>query len=125
MSSHLTVRQTELASELLGVTSDRELTEFLGGLVTETAWRLGELPPGTRHRLVQHLQRTVAGTVPTVAALVGSGRPVDATAAARWYGLELEGMSAEDRDYEIARQFVRLAQAEIAAAAGNRLRRTT
>ena len=37
--------------------------------------------------------------------------------AARVYGLELEGLSAEDRDYEIARQFIRFAEAAAREAA--------
>ena len=48
---------------------------------------------------------------------MGSAGPTAAETAARVYGMELEGMSAEDRDYEIARQFVRFAQAAAARAA--------
>ncbi|MEV5961048.1 hypothetical protein AB0L70_04755 [Kribbella sp. NPDC051952] len=112
-------RQAELAAELLDVTGEHELAEFLEGLMTETAWHAGELPVATGQELLRELRKTVVRTVPTVAALVGdrprSGETPAATAA-RVYGLELEGLSAEDRDYEIAQEFIRCAQAAITAA---------
>ena len=43
--------------------------------------------------------------------------------AARFYGVEPEGMSAEDRDFELARRFVRFAQVEAMRAAGAPARR--
>jgi hypothetical protein len=59
--------------------------------------------------------------VPTLSLFVHRGGPEPAPAspvdtAARVYGLELEGLSAEDRDFEIARQFVRFAGEAIARA---------
>ena len=46
----------------------------------------------------RHRARAMAGRSPV-------------STAARVYGLELEGLSAEDRDFEIARQFIRFAEA--------------
>src|SRR5262249_18408428 len=40
-----------------------------------------------------------------------------ATQAGKWLGLELEGLSNEDREFEVARQFVRFAGAASQAAA--------
>jgi hypothetical protein len=82
----------------------------------------GRLPASTGRSLVAVLGRTAERTLPTLATLLGDPlRPAAALpaaeAAARVYGLELEGMSAEDRDYEIARQFLRLAQSATARAA--------
>jgi hypothetical protein len=112
-------REIELASELLDVTSEGELQGYLHRLVTELASAEGVgLPAGRARALVDGLTRTAVQTLPTLSfalgsggqSAVGAGRSAAATAA-RVYGLELEGLSSEDRDYEIARQFVRLAQA--------------
>lgn len=114
----------ELAAQLLDVTNEGELERFLGRLVESVARRAGgRVPVATRRALMAVLRRTAERTLPTVTAALGDPLPpagVDrsaADAAARVYGLELEGMSAEDRDYEIARQFLRFARAVVARAA--------
>jgi hypothetical protein len=112
-------RGVELAAELLDVTNEAELERFLGRVVAATARGVGgRLPAGTGRSLVAVLRRTAERTLPTLATLLGDpmGPPAAATSA-RVYGLELEGMSAEDRDYEIARQFLRFAQSATARAA--------
>ena len=59
--------------------------------------------------------------MPTLTVALGdesrSAAPAAAQTAARIFGVEPEGMSAEDRDFEIARRFVRFAQAEPVRAA--------
>jgi hypothetical protein len=114
-------RSVELAGELLDVTNESELEDFLGGLVVETARNAGgRIPAGTGRALVDVLRKTAERTLPTLTTALGDEMgPAAPTAetAARVYGMELEGMSAEDRDYEIARQFVRFAQAAAARAA--------
>jgi len=96
------VRDPDPASGLLDVTNRAELEDFLRALVTEK-----RLPANAGRTLVDVLTTTAVRTVPTLSALVGAGTPP----APRVYGLALEGMSAEDRDYELARQFVRFARA--------------
>ena len=116
-------RNVELAAELLDVTNQAELEGFLRRVVAATARRVGgRLPAGTGRSLVAQLGRTAERTLPTLATLLGDplgpgAGPPAAQTAARVYGLELEGMSAEDRDYEIARQFLRFAQSATARAA--------
>jgi hypothetical protein len=115
-------RSAELAGGLLDVTNESELEDFLGGLVAETARNAGgRIPAGTGRALVDVLRKTAERTLPTLTTALGdemaSAGPTAAETAARVYGMELEGMSAEDRDYEIARQFVRFAQAAAARAA--------
>ena len=116
-------RSAELAGELLDVTNESELENFLGGLVAETARNSGgRIPAGTGRALVDVLRKTAGRTLPTLTTALGdkiglAAGPAAAETAARVYGVELEGMSAEDRDYEIARQFVRFAQAAAARAA--------
>ena len=117
-------RSVLLAAELLDVTNEAELEGFLGRVVAATARGVGgRLPAGTGRSLVAALRRTAERTLPALATLLGdpmgppAGAGPPAATAARVYGLELEGMSAEDRDYEIARQFLRFAQSATARAA--------
>jgi hypothetical protein len=115
----------ERAAELLDVINEAELEGLLGRLVSETARNAGgRLPADTGRALVAVLRRTAERTLPTLATALGDqpeptggAGPSAAETAARVYGLELEGMSAEDRDFEIARQFLRFAQATTARAA--------
>jgi hypothetical protein len=100
-----TDRDGELAGELLDVVNASELEAFLTRLAGPTAGR----------ELLGVLTRTAERTLPTVTA--GAHGVSAANTAARVFGLELEGMSAEDRDYEIARQFVRFARTAAAHAA--------
>ena len=82
----------------------------------------GPIPPDQAHALLAFLRHTAERTVPTLTLALGeepraaAATPVAQTAA-RVFGLEAEGMSAEDRDFEIARQFVRFARAALAHAA--------
>jgi hypothetical protein len=100
-----TDRDAELAGELLDVVNASELETFLRRLAGPAAGRA----------LHGVLRRTAERTLPTVT--TGAPGASAANTAARVFGLELEGMSAEDRDYEIARQFVRFARAAAAHAA--------
>jgi hypothetical protein len=118
-------RSVERAAELLDVINEAELEGLLGRLVAETARNAGgRLPADTGRALVAVLRRTAERTLPTLATALGDqpeptggAGPSAADTAARVYGLELEGMSAEDRDFEIARQFLRFAEATTARAA--------
>jgi hypothetical protein len=115
-------RTSELAAGLLDVVSESELEDFLGGLVVETARNAGRRIGADNGRaLVASLRRTAEQTLPTLSVALGdAGRsvaPGAARTAARIFGVELEGMSAEDRDFEIARRFVRFAQAATVQAA--------
>jgi hypothetical protein len=115
----------EVAAELLDVTNEAELDAFLGRLVAETSQRAGgRLPAGARRALVATLKRTAERTLPTLTVVLGDATepagPSAAETAARVYGVEAEGMSAEDRDYEIAHRFIRFAQTATARAAAAR-----
>jgi hypothetical protein len=117
-----TARSGELAAELLDVISESELEAFVARLVAEAARDTGRrLPADARRALVAELSKTAERTVPTLQVALGARggltAPAAAQAAARLYGTELEGMSPEDRDFEIARQFVRFSQERAAATA--------
>jgi hypothetical protein len=107
------------AWELLDTTTEVELRKFLSGLVADAGRRSGDrLPDPAARALVDRLARIALQTVPTLTSVLGAGgaeagswQSSPTAMASRVYGLSLEGFSAEDRDYEIARQFVRFAQA--------------
>jgi len=114
----------DLAAGLLDVVNQSELERFLQELVAETTRRSGGAVPSRMVRgLVEVLRTTAERTLPTLTSGAGvstaSGNSHErstAETAARVFGLELEGMSAEDRDFEIARQLIRFAQAATARA---------
>ena len=72
--------------------------------------------------MIFRFARRGADLLPALSVALGDERrppaPVAAQTAARMFGVETEGMSAEDRDFEIARRFVRYARAEAMRAAG-------
>ena len=109
----------ELASELLAVSSEGELEQFLGALVAKAGKSLGRFvgsPEG--QALVGVLKRAARQVLPTLGSSVGHylggnegaklGGQV-ASAAGRAFGLELEGLSNEDREFEVARRYVNFA----------------
>jgi hypothetical protein len=113
-------RSGDLAAELLDVVNESELRRFLGGLVADAARASGgPIPPDTAQALLSILRRTAERTLPTLTLAIGdepratAAVPIARTAA-HVFGLEPEGMSPEDRDFEIARRFVRFAEAALA-----------
>ena len=113
-----TSRSSELAAGLLDVVNESELDDFVGGLVAETARSAGcRIHARAARALVASLSRTAERSVPTLAVALGDESRPAAQTASRIFGVEPEGMSAEDRDFEIARRFVRFAQAETVRAA--------
>jgi hypothetical protein len=114
------LRSDDLAAELLDVVNESELRRFLGRLAAETARATGRpIPRDTARALFPILRRTAERTLPTLTLAVGdepraaAAAPIAQTAA-HVFGLEPEGMNAEDRDFEIARRFVRFAEAALA-----------
>jgi hypothetical protein len=112
-------QNSELAAQLLDVVNEAELEEFLRKLVKKTLNKVGRpLSAAAGAGLVSELRRTAERTLPALHIAVGDqGLPSAAAAtqaASRTFGMELEGMSPEDRDFEIAREFVRFAQSEAA-----------
>ena len=117
-----TSRNSELAAALLDVVNEYQLEDFVSGLVADAARSAGRrLPAGTGRGLAASLRQTAVRTLPALSVALGDeGRPpapVAAQSAARLFGVETEGMSAEDRDFEIARRFISFAQAEAVRAA--------
>ena len=109
----------ELAAELLEVAHEAELNHFLGALIKRAAGavgklvksplgqQLGGLLKGAARRLLPLAGQALGNFVaPGVGGAIG-GRLASAAGSA--LGLELEGLSQEDREFEVAKQFVRFA----------------
>ncbi|MDD1605283.1 MAG: hypothetical protein LUO95_00445 [Methylococcaceae bacterium] len=109
----------ELAAELLEVSSEAELDQFLGDLIKKAGRAVGQFvksPVG--RQLGGLLKGAIKKTLPMVGSAVGGyfGGPAGAnvgnqvaSTAGRIFGLELEGLSLEDQEYEAAKSFVQFA----------------
>lgn len=109
----------ELAAELLSVSNEAELDQFLGGVIRKVGRAVGKV---VRSPVGRHLGGVLKGVakkaLPMAGAAIGNyfvpgaggaiGRKLG-TAAGKAFGLELEGLSQEDAEFEVAKQFVRLA----------------
>ena len=108
----------ELATELLEVQNDQELDQFLGGLIKKVGSAVGKVVRSPVGQALGGVLKTVAKqalpmagaalgnlVVPGAGGIVGSKL---ASMAGSALGLELEGLSAEDREFEVAKQVVRL-----------------
>lgn len=113
--------EMDLAAELLDTGSEAEMDQFLQGLVKRAggAWSGWVRSPEGR-QLVGLLRGAAKKALPGLGAAVGShlGGPEGARLgrqasqqAGRIFGLELEGLSPEDQEFEVARRFVRCAGA--------------
>jgi uncharacterized protein (DUF697 family) len=110
--------QLELAAELLEVKDEAELDQFLGKLIRRAGKAIGGFVRSPAGRAIGGLLKSVAKkALPVAGAALGGfvGGPIGAklgsglaNVAGSALGLELEGLSHEDREFEAARQFVRL-----------------
>jgi hypothetical protein len=109
--------EMELAAELLGVTNEYELDQFIGKLIKRASRavgrfvkspigaQLGGIIKGAARSALPMLGGALGNVLlPGVGGAMGSKL---ATAAGSMFGLELEGLSQEDQEFEIARQLVR------------------
>ena len=113
--------EMELAAELLTVQNEDELEQFLGKLIKKAG---GFLKSGIGRQLTGALKGVAKSALPMLGAAAGNfilpgvGGAIGgrlASAAGGMFGLELEGLSYEDQEFEVAKQVVRLG----AAAASN------
>ncbi len=113
------VSQMELASELLSITNEMELDQFLGKLFKKAVGGASSfLKSGAGKALGGVLKNVakkalpIAGRVLGNAVLPGVGGMIGGAlgnAASGLFELELEGLSQEDREFETARAFVKFA----------------
>jgi hypothetical protein len=112
--------ELELATELLGVSNDAELNQFLGSLISKAAGVAKGFARSAAGQQIGGLLKDAARK-----ALPGIGEAIgERLGGEKWkkfggeaaqklgkvFGLELEGLSNEDSEFEVARQYVRFAR---------------
>lgn len=113
------VEEMELAAELMGVTNEAELDQFLGKLFKK-AWRgIRKIGGAVLRPLGGALKGLAKKALPFVGGALGSFIPIPGVGTAIGTALggalsnalemEFEGMNDEDREFEMARRFVRIA----------------
>jgi uncharacterized protein (DUF697 family) len=119
--------EMELAAELLEVQSEEELDQFIGKLFKKVGRGLGKVfrSPvfkslgGALKGIAKKALPLAGGALGSLIPIPGVGTALGAAAgnaasdalgetAGQMFGLELEGMSAEDQEFEVARRVVRL-----------------
>ncbi len=116
----------ELADELLQVESEAELDQFLGNLIKKVGRGIGKVVKSPVGRAIGgFLKGAAKKALPLAGAAVGGffGGPLGAkigkglaSAAGGVIGLEAEALSAEDQEFEGAKQFCRMCGASAKAA---------
>ena len=111
--------ELELAAELLEVTSEEELDRFFGDVFKKVGGFVSNAAKSPVFKALGGVLKPIAKSVlPMAGKALGSyiGGPAGdvigsnlASAAGSLFGLELEGLSGEDREFEMAKGFVRLA----------------
>ena len=113
------MQEMELASELLEVTGEQDLEQFLsdvfssigqaaGNLMrSDTGQALGGILKDSLSSAAQQALPVVGRAIGDVAGGYGDLGAQAGSAVGSLLGLELEGLSAEDREFEAARQLVR------------------
>jgi hypothetical protein len=111
--------EMELAAELQEISNEQELDRFIGGLFNSVKKAVGSvLPPGVRNSLGGILKGVAKTVLPMAGAALGNfvvpglGGMVGgklASMAGQAFGLELEGLSQEDKEFEVNRRYIRLA----------------
>ena len=112
--------EMELAAELLEVSDEYELEQFLGGLLKKAKKGAGgALKSGVGQQLGGLLKSAAKAALPVVGNALAPGvGGVVASGLGSAFGLELEGLSPQDQEFEEARRFVRMAGDAVKAAAG-------
>ncbi len=111
--------ELELATELLGVSNEMELEQFLGKLFKKVGKGVSNFAKsGVGKSLLGGLKTIAKKALPIAGGALGNflvpglGGAIGSklgSAASNLFELELEGLSNEDREFEVARRFVRLA----------------
>lgn len=105
--------ELEFGADLLEVASEEELEHFLRDLIATVSPRGREAlrtPLGAA--LVETIKRAARPILPIRSGMLAApsaDAPDLKLRAARIFGLELEGLSPEDKEFEVAQHFVRLA----------------
>jgi uncharacterized protein (DUF697 family) len=121
--------EMQLASELLGVSTEAELDQFLGDLIKKASSAIGTVIRSPIGQAVGGVLKSAAKkALPLAGGALGGyiGGPLGAkigsglaSAAGSALGLEAESMAQEDREFEGAKQFVRFAANTVKNAASS------
>ena len=111
--------ELELAAELLEIASEEELDRFLGDVFKKVGGFVSGAVKSPVFKALGGVLKPIAkAALPIAGGALGTlvGGPAGgmigsklASAAGNLFGLELEGLSPEDREFEMAKGFVRLA----------------
>jgi hypothetical protein len=111
--------EMELAASLLEVSDEAELDQFLGNLIKKAGSAVGQFVRSPTGRALGGILKGAARkALPIAGRAIGSyfGGPTGgaiggrlASTAGKLFGLELEGLSGEDQEFEVAKRFVRFA----------------
>jgi len=112
-------QEMELASQFLEIANERELEYFLGDLIKKAGSALGKFVKSPIGQAIGGVLKTAAkAALPIAGGALGGmvGGPLGASLgsslasmAGNALGLELEGLSPEDREFEASKQFVKFA----------------
>jgi hypothetical protein len=111
--------EMELAAELVAVTSDQELDQFLGKLIKSAGRAVGKIVRTPQFKAIGGLLKGVAKkALPLAGTAIGTyfGGPLGAKiggglgrlGASLIHEIEMEGIPMEEREFEVARRIVRL-----------------
>lgn len=111
--------EIDLATELLDISSEAELDQFLGSLIKKAGKAIGKFAKSSTGKALGGILKGAAkAALPILGTAAGGfiGGPLGAkvggqlaSGAGKLLGLELEGLSQEDQEFEVAKQFVRFA----------------
>lgn len=112
-------QEMELAAELLEVGNEQELEQFLGDFIKKAGKAIGGIVKSPIGQAIGGVLKSAAKVaLPIAGGALGTfvGGPLGTSIgsslgsmAGQALGLELEGLSQEDREFEAARQFIRFA----------------
>jgi hypothetical protein len=104
--------EMDLAAELLSLSDEQELDQFIGKIIRSAGKAVGSVISGPVGQALGSLLKAAARqSLPMFRGHRGGGN------GGRVFGLEVEGLSGEDQDFEFARRYVRLGGAATGRAA--------
>ena len=115
--------ELELASQLLEIATEQELHEFVDGLIKKAGQELNEtVAPPMEQDIGDILKSLAKVALPIAGGALGGyfGGPAGASLGSslaskvgQAFGLELEGLSPEDSEFEASKQFIKFAGATV------------
>jgi hypothetical protein len=115
--SEADIQEMEMASSLMEINNEQDFEQFLGDLISKASSTIGDIAHSPVGQALGGILKSAAKqALPIAGQALGTyiGGPAGgqlgsqlATQAGQIFGLEVEGLSHEDRDFEVNRQFVK------------------